>query len=56
MTVPSTITHSLQVAQEWLKELRNNGGLADEQEDYTVLRAVLHPVAGSADRRGGGRS
>jgi uncharacterized protein (DUF2267 family) len=44
MTVPSTISHSLQLAQEWLKELRNNGGLADEQEAYAVLRAVLHQL------------
>ena len=44
MTVPPTIAHALQQSQEWLKELRDNGGLASEAEAYAVLRAVLHQL------------
>src|SRR5690606_32614076 len=44
MTVPTTIAHAVQQTQEWLKELRDNGGLASEAEAYAVLRAVLHQL------------
>ena len=44
MTVPTTIAHAVQQTQEWLKELRDNGGLASEAEAYSVLRAVLHQL------------
>ena len=44
MTVPPTIAHAVQQTQEWLKELRDNGGLATEAEAYSVLRAVLHQL------------
>lgn len=44
MSVPPTIAHALQQTQEWLKELRDNGGLASEAEAYSVLRAVLHQL------------
>ncbi len=44
MTIPPTIAHAVQQLQEWLKELRDNGGLADEAEAYSVLRAVLHQL------------
>ncbi|HEX5600307.1 MAG TPA: DUF2267 domain-containing protein [Hyphomicrobiaceae bacterium] len=44
MTLPSTIAHAVQQTQEWLKELRDNGGLASEAEAYAVLRAVLHQL------------
>ena len=44
MTVPDTISHALQQIQEWLKELRDNGDLANENEAYSVLRAVLHQL------------
>src|SRR5690606_2616530 len=44
MTVPSPIAHAVQQTQEWLKELRDNGGLASESEAYAVLRAVLHQL------------
>ena len=44
MTVPSTISHAVQQLQEWLKELRDNGGLADEAQAFSVLRAVLHQL------------
>lgn len=44
MTVPTTIAHAIQQTQEWLKELRDNGGLASEAEAYSVLRAVLHQL------------
>jgi uncharacterized protein (DUF2267 family) len=44
MTVPAPISHAMQQVQEWLKELRDNGGLASEQEAYAVLRTVLHQL------------
>jgi uncharacterized protein (DUF2267 family) len=44
MTVPPTISHGIQLTQEWLKELRDNGDLADEAAAYSVLRAVLHQL------------
>lgn len=44
MTIPTTIAHAVQQTQEWLKELRDNGGLASEAESYSVLRAVLHQL------------
>ncbi len=44
MTVPATVAHAVQQLQEWLKELRDNGGLTDEAEAYSVLRAVLHQL------------
>ncbi len=44
MSVPATIAHGVQQAQEWLKQLRDYGDLADEQTAYSVLRAVLHQL------------
>jgi uncharacterized protein (DUF2267 family) len=44
MTVPATIAHAVQQTQIWLKGLRDAGDLADEQEAYVVLRAVLHQL------------
>lgn len=44
MTVPSAIAHGVQQIQEWLKELRDNGDLADEAEALSVLRCVLHQL------------
>ncbi len=44
MTIPATIAHAVQQTQEWLKELRDNGDLADEAQAYSVLRAVLHQL------------
>ncbi|HKZ96602.1 MAG TPA: DUF2267 domain-containing protein [Hyphomicrobiaceae bacterium] len=44
MTLPATVSHAVQQTQEWLKELRDNGDLADEAEAYSVLRAVLHQL------------
>lgn len=44
MTVPATIAHTVQQTQEWLKELRDDAGLADETEALKVLRAVLHQL------------
>ena len=44
MTLPVTVSHAVQQTQEWLKELRDNGNLADENEAYSVLRAVLHQL------------
>lgn len=44
MTVPASVSHGLQQMQVWLKELRDAGDLIDEQEAYSVLRAVLHQL------------
>jgi uncharacterized protein (DUF2267 family) len=44
MTLPATLSHAVQQTQEWLKELRDNGDLADEAEAYSTLRAVLHQL------------
>jgi uncharacterized protein (DUF2267 family) len=44
MTVPPAIAHGVQQIQEWLKELRDNAGLADEAEALSVLRGVLHQL------------
>jgi uncharacterized protein (DUF2267 family) len=44
MTLPATLSHAVQQVQEWLKELRDNGDLADEGTAYSVLRAVLHQL------------
>lgn len=44
MTVPPALAHGLQQAQEWLKELRDNADLADENEALSVLRSVLHQL------------
>lgn len=42
MTIPAPVRHSIQTLQEWLKELRDKGELADEAAAYSVLRSVLH--------------
>jgi uncharacterized protein (DUF2267 family) len=44
MTLPATLSHAVQQTQEWLKELRDNGDLADEATAYSTLRAVLHQL------------
>lgn len=44
MTIPASIAHSVQKTQEWLKELRDNADLQDEEEALGVLRAVLHQL------------
>jgi uncharacterized protein (DUF2267 family) len=44
MTVPPTITHAVQQSQEWLKELCEKAGLADEAEALSVFREVLHQL------------
>ena len=44
MTLPATLSHAVQQTQVWLKELRDNGDLADEATAYSVLRAVLHQL------------
>jgi uncharacterized protein (DUF2267 family) len=44
MTLPATLSHAVQQTQEWLKELRDNGDLADESTALSVLRAVLHQL------------
>lgn len=44
MTIPAAISHSVQLTQVWLKELRDNGDLANLDEALTVLRVVLHQL------------
>lgn len=44
MTIPASISHTVQQTQEWLKEVRDNAGLSDETEALAVLRAVLHQL------------
>ena len=44
MPIPSMMSHTVQLSQEWLKELTINAGLADETEALSVLRAVLHQL------------
>lgn len=44
MTVATSIAHTLQQTQEWLKELRDNADLDDEDAALALLRAVLHQL------------
>lgn len=44
MSVPATISHAVQQAQEWLKALREAGNYASESEALAVLRAVVHQL------------
>lgn len=44
MALPATTAHAVQQSQEWLKELRETAGLADENEAFSVFRAVLHQL------------
>jgi uncharacterized protein (DUF2267 family) len=44
MTIPASITHTVQQTQEWLKEVESHTDLADETEALSVLRAVLHQL------------
>ena len=44
MTVPASVSDSIQTLQVWLKELRDKGELADEAAAYSVLRSVLHQL------------
>lgn len=44
MTIAAPIAHAVQTMQQWLKELKESGELADEAAAYSVLRAVLHQL------------
>ena len=44
MTVPASLAHTLQQTQEWLKEVRENAGLATETEALSAFRAVIHQL------------
>jgi uncharacterized protein (DUF2267 family) len=44
MTIPHQVSTAVQHVQVWLKELRDNAGLVDESEAYSVLRVVLHQL------------
>jgi len=44
MTLSAPVAHAVQTMQEWLKELRETGELADEAAAYAVLRSVLHQL------------
>lgn len=39
-----TFDHSLATTKEWLKDLQEEMGLADQQQAFEVLRAVLHTL------------
>ena len=42
MTLPASFENSLQKTQKWLRELRVNADLEDNEEALSVLRVVLH--------------
>jgi uncharacterized protein (DUF2267 family) len=44
MPVPAPVAKGVQTVQEWLKELKDKGELADEAAAYSILRAVLHQL------------
>lgn len=44
MSIPASISHSVQQTQEWLKALCEAGGYSGEAEALAVLRAVLHQL------------
>jgi len=44
MTLPASLSHAVQLTQQWLKELRDNGDLDDEAAALSALRAVLHQL------------
>jgi uncharacterized protein (DUF2267 family) len=44
MTIPASIARTVQQTQIWLKELRDNADLEDEEEAISVLRVVLHQL------------
>jgi len=44
MTLAASLSHAVQLTQQWLKELRNNGDLDDEAAALSALRAVLHQL------------
>lgn len=44
MSIPASISHSVQQTQEWLKALCEAGGYSGETEALAVLRAVLHQL------------
>lgn len=44
MSLPASVAHAVQQAQEWLKALRDNGELTDLDQSLAVLRVVLHEL------------
>ena len=44
MTIPASISHTLQQTHEWLREVEDNAALANETEALSVLRAVMHQL------------
>src|SRR6516164_11149201 len=44
MTLPASLSHAVQLTQQWLKELRDNCDLDDEGAALSALRAVLHQL------------
>jgi uncharacterized protein (DUF2267 family) len=42
MTIPASVENSLEKTQVWLRELRVNADLDDNEEALSVLRVVLH--------------
>lgn len=44
MSITAPVAKGVQSIQEWLKELKEKGELADEAAAYSILRAVLHQL------------
>ena len=45
MTIPSTIAHTVQQTQEWIKELRDSANLSDEATALSVLFCMNRATA-----------
>lgn len=44
MTIPGSISHTVQQTHGWLREIEENAALANETEALRVLRAVMHQL------------
>ena len=44
MTIPAPVFHAIQTLQEWVKELRDKGELADEAAAYMELCTRPRPM------------
>jgi hypothetical protein len=45
MTLPATVSHAVKQMQEWLKELRDNGDLANENDSAIGSRSKRRPIS-----------
>jgi uncharacterized protein (DUF2267 family) len=44
MTISAPVAHAVQTLQDWLRELKETGELADEAAAFRVLGVVLHQL------------